>query len=153
MRILSIQSKRLAILAGLTIVGIGLSANLRAGLQARTDGMGGTEALPVYSRSQARTGMRPYIKECSSCHGEMFNGAESGPKLSGSDFRKRWTGFTAIDLFEIVQTMPPYPDTPGKLKDDEYFAIVATILQANGLPAGDKELNKESAAAEVPLFE
>jgi mono/diheme cytochrome c family protein len=74
LRILSIQSKRLAILAGLTIVGIGLSANLRAGLQARTDGMGGTEALPVYSSSQARTGMRPYIKECSSCHGENGSG-------------------------------------------------------------------------------
>jgi len=149
LKIFSIQIRRWAILAGLAIVGIGLSANLPA----RADETDGTDALRVYSSSQARSGMRPYIKECSSCHGEMFNGAESGPKLSGSDFRKRWTGFTAIDLFEISQTMPPYPDTPGKLKDDEYFAIVATILQANGLPAGDEELNKESAAAEIPLFE
>ncbi len=46
----------------------------------------------VYTAEQAKRGMRDYIRTCSSCHGEQFNGAESGPPLTGDEFLEHWRG-------------------------------------------------------------
>lgn len=95
----------------------------------------------VYTADQAKRGMSAYIRACSSCHGEQFNGAESGPPLTGGEFLDHWRGQPVSALLDkIRQTMPPLPDTPGKLGDQGNLDVIAAILSVNELPAGPQEL-------------
>ncbi|MET0239744.1 MAG: cytochrome c [Sphingobium sp.] len=105
-----------------------------------------TIASGVYTDEQATRGMKAFIRNCSACHGEQFNGAESGPPLIDG-LIERWKGKSVADLFEKIRTtMPPLPDTPGKLGDQGYADVTAAILKANGEPAGPAELPSDPAA-------
>ncbi|WP_136163471.1 c-type cytochrome [Sphingomonas flavalba] len=95
----------------------------------------------VYSAAQAQRGMGLYIRQCSACHGELFNGGESGPALADPEFLGRWRGMTVGQLYEkIMTTMPPLPDTPGKAGPQGNIDMVAAILHANAFPAGAREV-------------
>jgi S-disulfanyl-L-cysteine oxidoreductase SoxD len=108
----------------------------------------------VYTAEQAKRGMHLYFKNCSGCHGDMLNGAESGPSLSGAGFVRRWQGKTLADLYDKARlTMPPAPDQPGKLSPQEYIDIVAAILTTNDAPAGAQELSPQSDALKALLIE
>lgn len=97
----------------------------------------------VYTTAQQQRGEPVYVRECSTCHGETLKGGEGSPPLTGGDFNERWNERTMADLFDIVRlTMPPPPDTPGRLTAQQYADVVAYILKGNGFPAG--------AAAELP---
>jgi mono/diheme cytochrome c family protein len=109
---------------------------------------------PVYTAEQARRGLHLYYKNCSGCHGDMLNGAESGPALSGSAFERRWQGKTLADLYDKARlTMPPPPDQPGKLSEQEYIDIVAAILNTNGAPVGTQELSSQPEAIKALVIE
>ena len=55
-----------------------------------------------------------------------------------------WKGQTLGDLFEKVSmTMPA--SSPGSLKPQEYGDLIAFLLGENGFPAGQKELEHETA--------
>lgn len=97
----------------------------------------------VYSPAQAKRGQALYAKACASCHRDNLEGHGPTPSLAGDEFRDRWDGQTLDDLFEKMQaTMPG--DHPGTLSREENGAILAFILQANDMPAGDKDLPTES---------
>jgi len=99
----------------------------------------------VYTKEQATRGQATYREECLRCHGESLGGGEGGPLLAGAEFRQKWNGKTAGDLFGVMRkTMPS--DDPGNLSSREYADLVAYILSANEYPAGQKDLDRDVAA-------
>jgi S-disulfanyl-L-cysteine oxidoreductase SoxD len=106
----------------------------------------------VYTKEQASKGQTTYGEECLKCHGETLGGGEGGPALAGQEFRQKWNGKTAGDLFGLIRkTMPS--DDPGSLSSREYSNLVAYILSVNEFPAGPKELDRDVAALNEILIE
>ena len=87
----------------------------------------------VYSAEQAKMGSQVFDDICLACHdADEFEGIVEG-----------WAGETAYDLFDQLRnTMPE--DAPGSLRRKEYVAIVAYMLELNGVPAGEEELGTET---------
>ena len=123
----------------------------------------GAESAPASSANafadQAKAGQELYGKYCAGCHGEHGNDGRS-PHLVGlkegalplappPKSRMRTTQFkTAADVGDFVaKTMPP--KAPGSLSADEYLAILAFDLKANGMDLGDKKLDAALAATLV----
>jgi cytochrome c len=111
--------------------------------------------------AQARTGQELYGKSCAGCHGAHGNDGKAPPVVGldagalplapppGAKFRT--TQFKTVgDVADFVtRTMPP--KAPGSLSADEYYAILAFDLQANGIDLGDKTLDGALAATlEIP---
>jgi cytochrome c len=106
---------------------------------------------------QARAGEALYATHCASCHGPNGNDGRAPPVVGlkqgalplepskKSTLRK--TPFkTAADVVAfVVKTMPP--KAPESLSANEYYAILAFDLKANGLDLGEKKLDAALAAA------
>jgi S-disulfanyl-L-cysteine oxidoreductase SoxD len=91
---------------------------------------------------QLTIGEQVYASNCAGCHGENGEGTEGRPPLvgekalpvdppEGATSRKSQLK-TAQDLFDYVKSDMP-PMAPGSLSDDEYWAVVAWQLKANGV--------------------
>jgi len=104
--------------------------------------------------AQVQSGQKLYAKNCAGCHGDAGEGSKKAPPVvdkaalpldppAGAKVRK--TQFhTAKDVAEfVVKNMPA--KKPGSLKADEYWAILAFDLKANGVDFKDK-LDADSAA-------
>lgn len=98
----------------------------------------------VYTKQQAGRGQSSYREECLKCHAENLMGGEAAPALAGDEFLHKWNGRTAGDLFEWIRNTMPSED-PGNLSRRQYADIVAYILSVNEFPAGQKELESETA--------
>jgi mono/diheme cytochrome c family protein len=98
----------------------------------------------VYSADQAKKGRASYDDKCATCHDGTM-----GPELMGSAFMAQWEGKPLRSLYSrISETMPA--DNPGSLPEDEILDIMAYVLQANEMPAGEKAL--ESASLDTVTF-
>jgi mono/diheme cytochrome c family protein len=110
---------------------------------------------------QAKAGQELYGAHCASCHGPNGNDGKAPPVVGlaqgalplapppKAKFRK--TEFKTVgDVAAfVVKTMPP--KAPGSLSSDEYYAILAFDLKANGLDLGDKKLDAALASTlEIP---
>jgi mono/diheme cytochrome c family protein len=104
---------------------------------------------------QATRGAALYGQHCARCHGDAGQGTRKGPAVVGKDAlpldprptaKVRKTQFhTAKDVADfVVEKMPG--DKPGSLKPEEYFAILAFDLKANGV-ALKQPVDAQSAAA------
>lgn len=90
----------------------------------------------VYADEQATQGKEVYSTQCVSCH--------SGDHVGGQ-FRRHWAGKPLSNLYGlIVETMPQ--DNPGSLSRDDYVRVIAYLLKANGMPAGETPLPTDSLA-------
>ena len=88
----------------------------------------------VFTAGQAAAGRAAYQANCASCHLPDLAGTNEAPPLAGSNFMNTWRSRTTKDLFDYMQgAMPP---TGPSLSADQYLAIAAFVLQANGAPAG-----------------
>ena len=99
----------------------------------------------VFTEAQADRGRATYAGACALCHGRRLNGAPddpdmpSTPPLARAPFLRTWTGRTLATLFDFTRaTMPE--DNPGSLTDAEYVDVIAYILSAGAMPAGETEL-------------
>ena len=102
-----------------------------------------------------------YSSHCSSCHQADFSGTEEASPLSGDAFMEAWREDTVGNLYTRVRNLMPF-DEPATLSDAAYLDSVAYLLQANGFPAGSRELTAAGAAdvrieaedgpGEVPSF-
>ncbi|MCC7003779.1 MAG: cytochrome c [Gemmatimonadaceae bacterium] len=65
--------------------------------------------------------------------------------VSNPDFRLKWGGRSAFDLYELIRsTMPEHE--PGSLTQGTYTAIVAYLMKLNGMPVGTSAISSDSAA-------
>ena len=95
----------------------------------------------VYTAAQASRGEALYTRSCSGCH----EGQDAdGPLLTGKLFLDRWREDSLGSLFTFARTTMP-GNAPGSLDPQVYADILAFLLEANGLPAGSRELTPEIA--------
>jgi mono/diheme cytochrome c family protein len=92
---------------------------------------------PTYTDSQAVRGGQWFAARCQSCHPSR--------DMSSPDFKVRWGGLTALDLYGIISTTMPQNE-PGTLSRRAYADIVAYLMQINGLQAGSTPLAADSTA-------
>lgn len=133
---------------------------------AGADAAPATDAAPAAGPSdnfaaQVAAGKELYGKQCAECHGKNGNDGKAPPvvgldkgalpvapppkaKLRKNQFK------TVADVAEfVVKSMPP--KAPGSLSADEYYAILAFDLKANGIDLGDKKLDGALASTlEIP---
>ncbi|HWM87732.1 MAG TPA: cytochrome c [Kofleriaceae bacterium] len=114
---------------------------------------GETGGAPATADEQTTRGGELYGTHCATCHGDQGQGGDKAPPLVGSDVlpleprkgSKRAAKFqTALDVFTWVKANMP-PKKGGSLPDDEYVAILAFALKANGV-ALEQPLDAEQAA-------
>lgn len=85
---------------------------------------------------QVAIGEQWFRAACLECH------ATRG--LDNSDFRLKWGGRSALDLFELIRSTMP-DGKPGSLTPGTYAAIVSYLMKANGMPVGARRLSTDSA--------
>ncbi|WP_051304314.1 c-type cytochrome [Calidithermus chliarophilus] len=96
-------------------------------------------AFPAwYSPAQAERGRALSLRQCAACHGPRLEG-RYGPPLAGPRFLARWGGRTAEELARYVAARMPQ-GRAGTLEEAEVLDLLAFILQANGYPAGSRDL-------------
>jgi polar amino acid transport system substrate-binding protein len=100
-------------------------------------------ARAIAFSDQTDRGRTVFANACAKCHGAQGQGDEA-PRLIGTT-----TGLpeykTAQGLFDYVSSQMPN-DTPGSLKPEEYWDVLAYILDANKMLPPDTMLGPENAA-------
>lgn len=95
---------------------------------------------PVDSAAEAvkqlELGEQWFRAACFECHA---TGA-----LANADFRLKWTGRSAFELFESIRSTMPESD-PGSLTQSTYVAVVSYLMKMNGIPVGTSALPADSA--------
>ncbi len=94
---------------------------------------------PHFSPAQAAAGQREYRQRCAACHGARLEGVDLAPSLKGERFDRTWRGKSVEVLSFHLRRMPPQAVT-GSLGDEVYTNLLAYLLLANGLAAGDAVL-------------
>jgi cytochrome c len=104
---------------------------------------------------QAAEGGKLFGKYCAKCHGDAGQGTKKAPPVVGKEAlpldppagaKVRKTQFhTAQDVAEFVATKMP-ANKPGSLTADQYYAILAFDLKANGVDVSNKKIDPKTAA-------
>lgn len=94
----------------------------------------------VYTAAQATRGKTAYDTQCAECHGAMTSFTpDMAPLLGDYVFQATWKNRSLADLFDRIRdTMPQ--NKPRTLSPEQTVDLIAYILSANGLPAGDVPL-------------
>jgi cytochrome c len=129
------------------LAGAAALALFTAGARAEKPAAGGDD--------QVAQGAKLYAKNCAKCHGDAGQG-KKGPAVVGKDAlpldppataKLRKTQFhTAQDVAAFVAANMP-PKKGGSLTVDEYYAILAFDLKANGVDVTGKKIDPTTAAA------
>lgn len=106
------------------------------------------EGLPAGSGT-AKQGAGIYAAKCGQCHGKT---GEEGPiqppvgpnKTYPKSAGQHWP--YATTLFSYIQRAMPF-NAPKSLSNDEVYAVVAYILQRNGLIQEDQKIDQTNLAA------
>ena len=113
------------------------------------------------AKAQATQGGQIYGAQCASCHGDGGQGTPGGaPPVVGKDalpldppasakYRKA-SFHTARDVFDFVKANMP-AKSPGSLSQDQYLAIIAFDLMANGVDLTGKPAFTAESLATVAL--
>jgi mono/diheme cytochrome c family protein len=124
-------------IAGAAALGIGDAAQ-RLGAQIVVP----TRALA--QGNQVASGQQVYQQACASCHGDFGEGFEDAPPLIGAgtqiaDYR------TAARLYNFISSEMP-ADEPGSLSSQQYYDVLAYLLDQNGLNPSGEPVNSSTAA-------
>jgi S-disulfanyl-L-cysteine oxidoreductase SoxD len=107
-------------------------------------------SLPV-EEAQVELGAEGYAQHCALCHGARLEGMDHFPPLRGAAFQRRWAERTLGQLYTYVHDLMPL-GAGGTLSDETYAAIVAYMLERNGVEAGETPFDPEDEEQlELPL--
>lgn len=97
----------------------------------------------VYTAAQADRGKAVYTEQCTECHGTMTSVTpDLAPLLNDHVFQRAWRNRSLSELFDRVrETMPQ--NRPRTLSPSQMVDLIAYILSANGLAAGDVPLTDD----------
>jgi len=95
-------------------------------------------ARGVYTSEQAGQGEQLYAASCALCHGKDLLGTYEIPPLKGR-FLGNWAHAPLGRLFDYVSRAMPLM-APGSLSSEQSAAIVAYLLQQNGMSAGTRPM-------------
>ena len=98
----------------------------------------------VYTAVQATRGKTVYDEQCMACHGAMTSFTpDLAPLLGDYVFQTAWKNRSLAQLFDRIRdTMPQ--NKPRTLSPDQTVDLIAYILSANGLPAGEAALARDA---------
>jgi mono/diheme cytochrome c family protein len=112
-------------------------------------------AVATSPADQISEGQKLFGKHCASCHGKDGMGTKRAPATVGANAlpldppagaKKRKAPFrTAKDVLDFIEKEMPLKK-PGSLKPEEYEAILAFDLKANGIDLGNKTLTATTAS-------
>ena len=97
----------------------------------------------TYTAEQAAAGGETYQAACAACHLVTLLGSGEAPPLMGPNFQTVWGSRTASELLEYMRAAMP-PEAPGSLSEEETSAVLAYIIQENGVGAGSDPLSFSS---------
>jgi hypothetical protein len=89
----------------------------------------------IFTAGQAGRGRTIFAASCAECHGADLSGPNR-PALKGKAFLNHWMEGSLDDLFTRVKSMP----NRANLDDNALADVLAFLLDANGFPAGTREL-------------
>ena len=96
----------------------------------------------VYTEEQAARGKQTYQRVCSECHSlDYYSGATIRP----------WAGADVYSMYNLIRTQMPQ-NNPGSLRPREYVAMIAYILELNGMPAGSEALSSRRSELQKIIF-
>ncbi len=97
----------------------------------------------IFTEQQAQRGKIAYQQFCAICHGaDLFPTNPEAAPLTGEVFNFSWHGNTIAERFERISTTMP-EGKAGTLNDNEIIDVIAYILQFNGYPIGEQELEPD----------
>src|ERR1044071_646636 len=91
----------------------------------------------VYTEAQAERGREIVRTMCTGCHRADLSGGDN-PPLRGSIFLGHWLEDRLKPLFLKLRKMPPRGET---LPEATHLDVLAFLLESNGFPPGQKDLN------------
>jgi len=113
----------------------------------------------AYADDQVAEGGKLFAKHCSKCHGDAGQGTKKAPPVVGKDALpldppahakvRKGQFHTAQDVAAFVAAKMP-ANKPGSLSVDQYYAILAFDLKANGVDVSNKKIDP-TTAAEIKL--
>jgi mono/diheme cytochrome c family protein len=134
------------------IIAIGAAALIWAGASRAK------EPAAAGGGDQVTEGQELFGKYCSKCHGDNGQGTKKAPPVVGKEAlpldppaaaKVRKVQFhTAKDIFDFISKKMP-ANKPGSLKPEQYAAILAFDLKANGVDVTNKKIDEQSAATIV----
>jgi S-disulfanyl-L-cysteine oxidoreductase SoxD len=90
---------------------------------------------------QVAAGRDVYAEDCARCHGEQGEGG-TGPVLVGGS--RRIASYETTDrLYDYVSRTMPFDDA-GSLSEDEYWSVIAYLLDENDLLSADTVLDGDT---------
>ncbi len=91
-------------------------------------------------------GQDVYAADCAECHGEQGEGG-TGPLLIGGS--KRIASYETTErLYDYVSRTMPF-DNPGTLAEQQYWDVIAYLLDENELLPANSVLGPESESIEL----
>jgi S-disulfanyl-L-cysteine oxidoreductase SoxD len=119
------------------------------------------EAAPQTFAEQVQLGQKLYGDHCASCHGGSGEGHDKAPAVVGiskgalpldppaaAKFRKGQFKTVADIATFVTQNMPP--GKGGSLTEEQYWAILAFDLHANGIDQAQKLDGTVAATLTIP---
>lgn len=108
-----------------------------AALMIATLPLAAQEPAPVDSAAikQVDIGGQWFRSQCVECHAN---------NLSDPDFKAKWAGRTAYELYDRMRNSMPDSD-PGSLTPETYAALTAYLLKLNGMPVGTSRISTDSS--------
>jgi mono/diheme cytochrome c family protein len=126
------------------LAGVGLALVLLAGCGGGDSG--DSSGTPESQADQIAAGREVYAAECAQCHGENGEGG-TGPLLIGGN--KRIASYQNTErLYDYVSRTMPF-DQPGSLSEEQYWNVIAHLLDANELLPADTVLGPDTAPIEL----
>jgi mono/diheme cytochrome c family protein len=105
-----------------------------------TNAQSGRDSTPpasLYTAEQATRGEQVYRRICIECHETL--------EYTGSEFRAKWNGRPAFELFDLVRSTMP-EETPGSLSAQEYADVLAYMMKLNAVAPGAAPMPTNSDA-------